>query len=67
MNIFVMDGKCMEIMMVIILLLLFINIVFSIYKIKHYHLYHDVATWDVDHNFSLTGVVIVVVVKIIQG
>ena len=24
-----------------------VNIVFSIYKIKHYHLYHEVVTWDV--------------------
>lgn len=41
-------------------------IVVAINKIKHYHLYHDVVTQDVDHNFSLTGAVIAVV-KIFQG
>ena len=56
----------MEMMMVIIIFITIVNIVVSINKIKHYHLYHDVVTWDVDHNFSLTGAV-TVVVKIIQG
>ena len=34
----------MEMMMVIIIFITIVNIVVSINKIKHYHLYHDVVT-----------------------